>query len=667
MSDVAQKLDPLLEMELERGSVIQGDEDEKEIREYILSETEQVLEGTERERMIQDIETWRRQREARPEREHKDFPWPKASNIVPPLALTNTNTMYAMLKGSLGQRKPFWTIETEDPQLRDEASAATMFFDTLAESRNHLNLREVNDQIFYDTVSLGTQFVKIPWTTKTWNFKRRGPGGEPVRVSKVVKDSPEVIPIPMEDFITRPFWPNIQRAPWVTHQVWLMEHELLNREADGIYQNVEEVLKRGASDLPEWRMKQLERMGIEVGKDTKMYAVHETYLYWDVDGDGYPEDIILWIDPITGTILRSEYNDLGVRPIVRVPYFQRPGELYSMGVGWMTQHLQDAFTTLMNTYINGQMLAAYQMYVYKRGAGIGPNEIFRPAKALGTDDPKNDFIPLKFPDLSYGMMQLMLMVKELSDRAVGASDALMGFENQTTRSRTTASGTMFLAQQGARTFAAVRASVDAAYSQIGQIIMFQLIRNRERTQRNLLKLVPVDQREALSRLLDREVEDIPNNFQFRVQTTEVEKTEEARRESVLKMIELYTLYGKQVFSFLPMVYNPQVPPQIQQVAQKFFTGATNLMEKTFNFFGEENTDDYLPYIRDIEMIQSAIARMKDQQIANVRERTEGGGGGLSQDSARVGPQLAGSPRLGELPQGPGMAGAEGGTGETTGE
>ena len=244
-----------------------------------------------------------------------------------------------------------------------------------------------------------------------------------------------------------------------------MEHELLQRQQQGIFNDLtEKVIARGTDDMDENRLETLKRMGImpDQTSDTRLYALYSLNCFWDVDGDGFPEDVVLWFDPVTGSVLRSEFNDLGIRDYVRLPYFERPGELYAMGVGWMTEQLQDAFTALMNMYINGTMLAMLQMYVSRRGSGIAPNEIFRPLKNIIVDNPKEDFLPVKFPDMGYGTLQAQMMIKEMADRATGASDAMLGFENKATSARTTATGTMFLAQQGSRLFNSIRSGIDHA-------------------------------------------------------------------------------------------------------------------------------------------------------------------------------------------------------------
>jgi hypothetical protein len=230
----------------------------------------------------------------------------------------------------------------------------------------------------------------------------------------------------------------------------------------------------------------------------------------------------------------------------------------------------------------------------------------------------------------------------------------MGFENKSIGTRATATGTLFLAQQGSKIFEAISENVEEAYSQIGQIVVFQMVRNKERVD---LTLLPEDQRQAMQDILNMNIEDIPSVFKFRVKTTELQQTEEAKRQAKLTLIQIYSMYGERVFSMLPMIYSPQVPGPIKEVAMKFFLGATEMMADVFKDFGELETNKFLPYTKQIEIMMNAMEQMKQSQVSqmgggNVRgnqgqvESNPIGGGGVNQ------PQTGATPVGGAMQPGP---------------
>lgn len=648
---------------LETVSIFPSDEDAKKVKEYVLEETVKILDADETKSFFEKLKKWRRQREGRPETENKSYPWPNASNVSVPISMMNANGIFAMMKASFGRRKPFFQVMANQNTFAATAEALTKLLNIIVESPNHVNLPVVNNDILYNVASLGNQFVKVPWIFDRWQFKRTGPGNSQEVVTKIRRNSPAVIPIRHEDFICRPFYDDLQRAPLVGQRIYLMEHELKQRAANGIYENVEEVLKGGMGELDESRKDILERIGItaDEGRDMKLYEIHEVYLFHDVDGDGIPEDIIIWIDPITETILRSEFNELGVRPFVNIGYLNRPNELYSIGTGWMSEHLQDEIDALHNMRINSTHLSSLQMFITRRGSGIADNTEFRPLLNIQVSDPGNDFIPISFPNVSSETLQAELLAKEYADRVTGASDAMMGFESQTIGSRATASGTMFLAQQGSKLFNAIQTMVEASYGELARMIVFQLINHKDTVESLFLPMLSEEDAIALQPIFDMNVEDIPTALQFSVKTTSVDQTEEAKRQMKLTLTQLYTMYGEKVFQMLPMIYNPQVPPEIQAVAAKFFIGSTKMMEDVFETFNEHNTDSYLPYIRDIEMMVENMEAMKDQQI--------GGMAGVRQNRPGIQPQPAGGGSAGGAngqPQPGGQAPQETGGGTNPG-
>ena len=623
------------------GNVLRTEELEKEVKSYLQEELLSVIGATERADAEESWTRWRRQRQGLPETAKKTYPWDNASNAVPPLSLINTNGAYSFVSSSLARRKPFWEVTTQIDSLSHEAAALTNLLSVMAESKNHLNLKGVNRPIIYDLVSLGTQFIRVPWLRDEQMFKSYDENGNLQQVTRIRHDSPAIIPIRLEDFMTRPYWYDIQRAPWIATRSWLMKHELLQREALGIYENVEEVLKLSSQDFDQNMKDELERHGVNLsGYPKDMIPIYQVNVFWDIDGDGVPEDIIVWFEPVTKTILREEYNDLGVRDIVRIPYMEMPYQLYALGVGALTDSMQEEATTLHNMRVDSMHISLLQLWAARKGSGIGPNEELRPLKLFELDDPEADLKVFKFPDVSASTLNAELVAKEYAGRATNMSDYMMGFESQGIRSRNTMGGTMFLAQQGNKIQTAIMASVEEAYSQVGQIVVFQLVKNKDKVREVLYPLVSPHDRQYLDNVLDMDVEDIPVKFNFRVRTTDVEKSQEAQRQGILTLTQLYTMYGKQVFQLLPTVYNQQVPPQVKEVAAKFFIGATKMMDKVLKFFGEEDTRDLLPYIKDIQMMVEALDNMKDQRLGgmNVQQNSQevqpvgapGGGAGPAQ-------------------------------------
>jgi hypothetical protein len=599
---------------LEVDAVIPDEEMRRNIVEYLTTELDQVM--NDRSSAEDNWKTWRRQRLARPEQKTKNYPWADASNQAVPLAATNTNSLYAMTKDKFGNRRPLISVSTEDKMFYEHAEALTRLVDKLMESKHHVNIRKKNLTIFYDLVSLGTQFVKVPWSVKKWSFKREGQ-----QVEKVVQDSPDVIPIPIDDFFCKLHMYDMQTAPWVAIRTRYQEHELRQQEANGIFQNVELVLNFNENTISEHVADQLDQMDetSTLTDDTKEYEIFETYLFWDIDGDGVPEDIKLWIHKDAKVILRAEFNELGVRDLVRIPYFNIPYQLYGLGVGHMVEKLQDEVDTLHNIRINSQHLSSLQGFITRTGSTSLDNFEFEPLFNLKTEVPKEDVQLIKFPDVSANTFQAEYMVTEYADRLTGAGNAMMGQSDNQAKTRATASGTMFLAQQGYKLYESISKNIEEGYGEIGLMIVYQLVSNAERAIQSILPLAPLEDQELLREVLQMNVEDIPSRFNFTIQVTEVDKTEEAKLQKAMTMQQLYGAYTETVMNLAERIQMiKQMAPEMLEPAMKLYVGQTKIMEEIIDLLSDKNPEEFTVYVKDIDLLLRKDEMAKDQQVQQMK-------------------------------------------------
>ena len=600
--------------------VIRSEEQREEIVNYLTEEHEKAL--SEREILERKWIKWRRQGEARPTKESKSYPWKGAANVSVPLTATNTNGIYAALKMAFGTRKPLCTITAEggNKAYAQHAEAMTRYIDTLIESSRHIGFRKTENTIYRDLALLGTQFVEVPWEEKRWMYKRRDPNtGNLIQVNQLQKRGPSIVPIRIEDFIMRGYFYDPQTAPWYEIRHRFTKHELEIEAALGRFENIED-LEPSEILSDESTERELHRRGIDL-KETPLYEIGKFHYFYDVDEDGYPEDIIIWLHVDSGTIVREEFNELGIRNVVRIPYTDIPYQLYALGVGWMCEHLQDEVDVLHNMRIDGTQLSMLQMLIARKGSGVGPEEEVYPLKMFQPDDVK-DVNVLKFPDLGPTTVAAESIIMRYAQEYVGTPPASQGQPDPYAKTRATASGTMFLAEQGDRVGASVRDNVSDGLSEIFQMIFFQLVQNRENVN---VDMMSVQDQGLIREVLEMNVEDIPHTFNFRVQTTAVEETEQAKKQGMLMLANLYGTYAQQVFQLVPILFNPQVPAPVQELGRKFFTGATEIMDKILKGFGEEDTGKYLPYTEDLKLMHRMIEGMKDQQIGrmlqNVRQGT----------------------------------------------
>ena len=612
-------------------------ETEDAVRNYLKAEIDDVKTGGARASLEERWKVWLRMRDVLPAQQKKTWPWDGASNVVPPVALSKVNTIYSKLKSSFSNKKPFYVVHTPNAQLADQARAIQKYLNTLVEDPKKVNLHKKNREIIYGSVSMGATFCYVPWEKRVVNMQAgtvssgvEGEGASPRLASTseqlLIYNGPDVKMLRIENFLTQPYWSDIQRAPWIAIRSFYYRNELKQLEANGVFINVDQVLAVDTDQVSDVHEDELRRNRIDVAdpdrEESKEFELYECYVRWDVNKDGRPVDLIVVIEYETGTILRVEYNKLPLRPVVLFPHLVMPGNLYPMGVIQMIEGVQLEAEELHNMRLDNVQLALAPMRVVRRGSGVKINEEYHPAKTILVDDPE-DFNVFKFPDVVPSALQAEMVAKQYASEASGANPQMGGFD-QSQGNRIGATGTQFLARQGDTVLDSIREGLSEAFTELGLLFILQLMVHIDEVE--LIGLDATDQ-DNLRKALSLPLEHFMREFSFTVQSTPVDETEASKRMNIMQIKQLYTDYGQKMAGYIQQqmqmtMQNPiyqQNPQEQLQVLMRLTqrlddaydsvqVGETKLMEQALEFFKIDDPKDYTAYVRDIE----AIREMKDQ-------------------------------------------------------
>lgn len=599
----------------------QSEEDQSLLVSYIQTEFTDITTGEDREKFLKRVQKWRRHRLGQTESETKNQPWENAANICSPTTMSATNTIYAMLKEAFERIKPRFTEEIVSPEFSDAGKALSKLVNKISESPFHINLPKKDRTILYEAESLGTQFVEVPWTIRGTRFVRTSPNGSREEVNKVFYEGPDVLIYRIEDVIIRSYYYDLQKAPMIAFVNWLSVSEIRQYELLGFFNKSEEIPEENQFDLDDNQRAEFSKFGLgtEIPSNAdNLRRVLKTYVRWDIDKDGVQEDIIVWIDVDQGVILRAEFNELGSRPIVRIPCLDIPFQLYGVGVGWMAENSQDEIDTCHEIALNSMQLSAHPIIASKTGESVGPNEKFYPMKHIKLTDVERGLRVFNFPDTSNSATLRESIAKNYIDIATGVNEALRGLPDSIAKTRTTVSGQMFQAQRGNIVFNnSILEAVQDAYSEIGMFIVLQLVANAERSRENLLTLLDEDERILVDDLLNLKVEEIGQIFRVTVRLTDTERTEEARRQNLLTLTQLYIMLGEKMFQQLAMAMDPNVQqnPDLFAMCLKFVLGYRELLDEVLKLFKLQDTSKYIPLLENIQkMVEFMEATEKQNQI-----------------------------------------------------
>lgn len=588
------------------------EEDRKKAVEWLTSEIN--LASGELEGRKAKWNRWRRQREALPEFAKKTFPGStrERSNVVPPISLSNTNTVFANLNNMFGSVHPFWTVSavrTSSLEDLEIAKFLTKYFDLLSESRNDLDRKRRSKTVHYETGSLGYCAVKVPWTRREWIITEEDPDTGTTFDSPVkLHEGPEIVPIPAEDFLIREAFQDIQTAPWCAHVLHKTWPEIEQLAEQGFYEGVDELENWARLRPTESENLQQELEGAQQLADSEVWDLHECYFFWEVGGRW--RDCVLTLELNSGLVLREGYNELGWRPVEGFCFLPRPHRREGIGVGHLTELMQEEGTLLHNARNDSIHASVFPMFKARRNSGPKADEPIYPAKIWLVDDPSRDLDVLKLPEPGMASLQAENMTLMYAQKATGMGDAQGGFADQTVRTRDSPGLMQMRLKQGSGVFGSVAEGIEDSWSMVGYLIFLQLIHHREEVLENEGSIGRLDEQElkTLTLALAIPKSQVPIRLRFSVRTSDVEQTFEMKRQNLLTRTQLSGMFFQQVFPVVQMLFGPQgmmmkqALPEMWGYLARTYTSRCRMMEEAMKFFGEEDTGKYVPEYRKLEAL-----------------------------------------------------------------
>lgn len=640
--------------------IFTSDDQRQQFLAWVSAEIRDVRDGGERAERAKLWQTYRRIRRAKKAQSVRNTPWIRSSAIESTLAAQKVNALYAKEVAAFAVKKPPVRVTSARGDTTGKAKSLENFFKHVGENRYGMNMPVVQNALFYDQVSLGFAVAKVPFQIDQWSFKRKNADSGAEDVTYIRHRGPAVVPIRAEDFFTRPYWKDIQRAPWIATKWTLYGHELRQKVALQFFDEKAVDVLDVQSKLDEARESSLKDAALNAqsfgsADENAQYEIYEVNAFFDVDGDGFAEDVIAWIEPDKQILLRSEFNPLSIRDIEFIPYIDDPETLYAVGVCDLVADLQEEHTSLKRMRLDGTQLAMLKIFVSRTGCGISPNEEFSPFKHIQVDDPQQDLRTIDFPDISQSCIMAEELCKQEADRVTGANDYMTGFNDKTVGTSATVGGTMFLAQQGNSILNSILTRAEQSIGNIYMIALYQCMANAEQVD---LSFLSDEDQTNMRDILAMRVEDIPTMFHFKVQTTDITQTNEAQKQNVLGAAQLYAMYGQQILQLMGQAATPELQAMMPEVATKLVIGATELLENALDKMAIPNPESMLPFTDHLKVQLDATDKVRGEQVRAMR-------GALSENepggSARPVGSGAGSPS-GDIASGGAAAVATGGGG-----
>lgn len=393
--------------------------------------------------------------------EHKNFPWPNASNIKFPLitiaALQYHARAYPVLVS--GETPVRCRVYGQDPEgtlgKRAERISSHMSYQILEEDEDW---ESETDKVLITQPIVGCAFKKTYFDP----FLRKN-------ISENVL---------ARDLVVNYYTKSLDTAPRITHILNFHKNDVYERVASGLWLEMKSSLpvSKITSKLEGAQNKAQGLTPPQPQDDTTPFEILEQHCFIDFDGDGYAEPYIVFVRRDTKQVLRIvarfftngiEYVRNSKKKVLRItaekyftkyPFIPSPdGGFYDLGFGVLLGPLNESINTIINQLVDAGTMANTAGGFFSRGIKFrGGNYSFAPLEWKHVDSTGDDLrkgiMPLPVREPSQVLFTLLSLLINYGERIGGAVDILVG---ESPGQNTPAETSRNMAEQGMKIFSGI--------------------------------------------------------------------------------------------------------------------------------------------------------------------------------------------------------------------
>lgn len=452
--------------------IVLSEDAEERLANWLYDEIEQAR--VERQPLIKDWERWQKQYWAKPDREVRNWPFPRAANIVIPLTATAVEAVHARLINTLFSVEPFYSVRARVPQWVHNAPKIERWFQQKIQDREELNMYKFCSESMMELCKLGTCVGKSGYTREVRKSLRIGPDGTETPFYYERKNGATLDYVPVANYFMRISETDPQEAPWcgeVHNFSWaVMKRMALSGRMD---RDVLEEIKTRYNAIystHEGDGQTYQRKMDEFAKTepvwNERFEVYEIWCSFDVDGDGIDEEIVIDFHWETKKFLSIRYNwydDLR-RPYRLNQYVPVEGRWPGIGIGKQNEQFQEEVTTVHRQRLDNATLANMGMIAIKKNSGYGPREPIFPGKMWFLDDVE-DILPVKLSEVYNSAFASEDVIVGYSEKRTGVNEVILGQPQEGTPG--TATGDLARIAEGNKRFDSVLKRTREWLSDIG--------------------------------------------------------------------------------------------------------------------------------------------------------------------------------------------------------
>lgn len=396
-------------------------------------------------------------------RDPKNFPWEKASNVHIPLLAMAVLQFQARAYDALIPPKEIVKVWSIDGTAENSAKRATRYMNYQLQFEID-DWEEEMDRTILLCGMAGSAYKKTYWD---WQ-------------NKVVRSEC----LTVDEFVTSYKVKNIDKAPRLSHILWMQLNDIRLYAVDQYFINCENLYqpvsnKDQVNPSPTYTEERDKAEGVQepLEQYTNMRPIIEMHRTLPIsydplqrifyDNNGIEKPFIVWFDYNTSTIVRispAEYFDPVEKKICKATYFTHyglipnPDSHYSFGFGHFVDYLNEAGDSILNQIIDAGTLAnVIGGFVSKRSGLKRGNLSFKMGEfkevEIFTDDIRKALYQFNFKPPSAVLFQVLGLIKDYVKEITSTADWMGG---KAPPSDTAASTMLAVIEQGLKLYSTIQ-------------------------------------------------------------------------------------------------------------------------------------------------------------------------------------------------------------------
>jgi len=551
-------------------------------------------------------QSWRealRQYEAVPKQKVRNIPVENAPNIEIPIGMLGVDVFYSIALQTIFSIDPLVSISLTpgNDEFAEHKKAVEDYMNWSV--RQEMDVRNAAEHSFLDVIQLGTGALVTPWITNRRKTK----------VHKIVTMHPQVMPWPIEDVILPAgSFQAVQNMPRLWLRSYLTEWDLeFNRKT--FNWNTEFATPAAAVG---WVRTKRESMGkTHHNKTGEIYEIFDCYVNYDIDNDGFEEELLVTFDRHSGKALKIRYNPYDRIPVELMNFQKRAFLGYGMGMLEKLRSFQQEISDIHNYRNLNMLLANTRLWKVKRGSGVPENMKIYPGKQINLADP-NDLQGEQMGEIYASAPQAEMLSVNMAKELVGINEMTAQRPSGILSSRTPATTAQLGFSQQNQRFAA---AFDSMRFGLANSIKQGAFRYQERLKAgdpfvtaHINKVLGDERGQLVIEMLRREDFDEAVNIEL---TATSERTSSgARLQSLLQISQIMLQYWEKTMQLGAVATNPATPAPMRDIAQKIATASGELIERIARQF--DTIRDPKAFVVEFGEQLDQAAQIQDQSTLN---------------------------------------------------